>query len=81
MRGPSVLRALTTLARSLLTILTAAVLFAFNFELVGIVAFRYLYNPHSAMGHDIALVLHALLSGVLTAWMYRQFFHDHLWRA
>jgi len=76
-----VLRALTTLARSLLTIVTAGVLFAFSFELVGIVAFRYLYIPHGAMGHDIALVLHVLLSAVLAAWMYRQFFHDHLWRA
>lgn len=64
-----------------MTVVTAAVLFAFNFELVGIVAFRYLYNPHSAMGHDIALALHILLSAVLTAWMYRQFFHEHLWRA
>ncbi|TDY50157.1 hypothetical protein C7445_103203 [Alicyclobacillus sacchari] len=77
--GAFAIRTMSRVTKGLLTLLTVGILFAFNFELVGVVAFRYLYSPHPALGKSVFLALHCALAGVLTWWMYRQFFHDHLW--
>lgn len=74
------LRNLARLTRLLLTVLTLAVLFVFTYELVGIVAFRFLYTPAPSFGFGIVLALHCALSVVLTLWLYAKVFHSHLWK-
>ncbi|WP_245630093.1 hypothetical protein [Alicyclobacillus acidiphilus] len=79
-KGVAAIRVLSRVTRALLTLLTVAILFVFNYELVGIVAFRYFYPAPSSIGETGVLGLHCALAALLTIWLYKRFFHVYLWR-